>query len=1047
MSNTQTKKESRKRVLTLEVECGGRTFDFSSQKLQLTPEDEPIIKLHFLRFGKLSNEPKESHLVARISTDDNEVKKDENGRISLDEVIISTPKQENFSTIRTGLNPGYLYIIDETRPNIPIEFEIDQSGNFASVSWEKGGEGFPDIRITDGKNNTNGYYEAELGAIVWVAYSSVQWSKEYYDGLVSDTKKRKERMIKVQANGFPLETAENASDYKPYDRVVTYFSSAREDLCKSIQGKIDGIQQQEEKRQKNRDEKPNHKEPEVLTDMFVTLDDPIGNANEIATELATEIIRHRAILESMQTASNVDKIYQRMLSGGKPEKLSEEKEQINAMFNLALTTYQLVYNNEDMIDDYDGGSRIGWGRGIYKQKLLDVLGVEERKIQRKKVNGLRDDLGNFIDSDFYKNAYIDHVNGSVLNIVDGKYTIMQHLRLLAINPHDIDRTLDLRDEYEKNDKWDKLIEDSLKEGEDNSYKAVLNKEATVDEEIIKQGIDVSNKMADFAIASLEAYAKYALKDVVKVESYIELKKVPVQGRYKLTLNRMNTINLKTKGPDGGKVKLYQVRNKEIVQKLGDKGMKLDRSKDILGFYGGKNKDVVRFKTNTPEIVLMESSRGNHIFDVPVIQEVEREITQYRTITTKAPTRLARRAGTLLNGTPFRGVVALLQVFNVTAAYDSFSSQENKKNGIALAGVSFELLAASAYFSKSILTKHLSSSSTKLISRLALGAEIAGMGVTVIICGWEALESHGRRDQDAMWAWIGASAAFSVATVATIMGSSSVLGPYGWIAAGIGVGLVFLAYYLKDSPLEAYFKHFAFSDEKALDKNPAELTWRYNQRFYNSRTELIGDTDNEYQRYIDFKLAAAELTDLIVCADIRLTPRKVVNQKEEYIQSYSRHTVGTTIKEGDIKEFTATISFRQFFNDPSQLSYEVHYYQKGVLNGRGIKLDIDSAVTRKKGTKEKPPQAIINFEIPDHFLVGNNKNSQILFVCYLDIGEGKYYPNRHDGLERYIGVIAGVNQLKSETIASMNVTNMNHTYHSNVRVSTLENLKSGYAWKK
>jgi len=142
-----------------------------------------------------------------------------------------------------------------------------------------------------------------------------------------------------------------------------------------------------------------------------------------------------------------------------------------------------------------------------------------------------------------------------------------------------------------------------------------------------------------------------------------------------------------------------------------------------------------------------------------------------------------------------------------------------------------------------------------------------------------------------------------------------------------------------------------------------------------------------------------------------------------------------------------LNWSLIFTDTSQLCYEVYYYQNGVRNGNGIKLDINAAVTRKKGTKEKPPQAIINFEIPDKYLAGDSKNSQVLVICYLDIGESKYYPNRYNGAERYIGVIGGVNELKSQTIGSMSVTNMNHTYHSNVRVNTLENLKSGNAWKK
>ena len=41
--STTTNQESRDRVLTLEVEAGGRTFDFSNQKLQMSPKEDPEI--------------------------------------------------------------------------------------------------------------------------------------------------------------------------------------------------------------------------------------------------------------------------------------------------------------------------------------------------------------------------------------------------------------------------------------------------------------------------------------------------------------------------------------------------------------------------------------------------------------------------------------------------------------------------------------------------------------------------------------------------------------------------------------------------------------------------------------------------------------------------------------------------------------------------------------------------------------------------------------------------------------------------------------------
>ncbi|MDY8138330.1 toxin VasX [Aquimarina sp. 2201CG5-10] len=1026
----------RTRELTLQIEAEGRTFDFSDQALILECRAEPNVKLHFLRFGQLLDEPKESHLQAKVKTDGGQPQKDENGNIILEEVIIAEPRLENFSTVRTGLNQGYIYIIDENKPNEPIEFKIDGYGNFSSVSWESQRGGVPDIRDVDGKTNTNGYYEADHNAIVWAAYSPIQWTKDYYDQMVGDMQKRQDRMIKIEANGFPLGTTQsNSNDISPYNGITTYFSSENRSLCRRIQQKIDIIQRQEERSEENRNENPDHQEPEIMTDMFITLDDPIGNANEISLHLASEIIMHRAIIESMQTGTDVIDIHKRMLRGGQPGRLSGEKEQINAMFSLALTTYQLVYNDEEMIDDYDGG-RIGWGRGIYKQKLLDVLGVEERKKQREKVNSFRDDLGTFLNSDSYKEAYLDYVEGSILNIIDGKFTIMQHLRLLVINPHDIDRTLDLKDEYENNHQWDPFIEETLKENEEYSFHAVLNKQVDIDEETIKQSIDLANKFAAFVTASLETYAKYALEDVVKVESYITLKKVPVQGRYKLLVTRLNKIN--AYGED-----LFEVKGYEVRQKLEAKGMALDKSKSIFGRYKGK-KDIIRFKTNTPEIVLVETARGKHIFDIPVVQEVEKEITKYREVSSTQPTKMGQRVGKVLDGAPFRGVVALLQILNISAAYKTLSDHDSVKNRMALIGVSAELAAASGYFAKAVFQKRLGQSSLALIGKWALRLEVAGMGITVVMCGWEAIDSYGARDQDAMWAWIGAGAAFSITTAAATSASvAAFLGPIGWIAAGIGVGLVFLAYYLKDSPLEAYFKHFTFSDDVALDKRNGELTWAYNKRFYDSRVLLMGD-DNDYMKYTNFKLAAAELTDLIVCANIELTPKKVINQTEEYIPSYSMHSSGTFIKEGDIKEFTSEISFRQFFSDPSQLSYQVFYYQDGIRNGNGVSLNITNEVIRKAGTSESPPKAVVSFEIPDRFLNSDNNNSQILFVCNLDLGEGKYYPNRYDGNERYLGIIGGINQLRS-THLGIGVTKMDHTYSSNVRVNTLNNLKSYNSW--
>ncbi|ADV48994.1 hypothetical protein Celal_1692 [Cellulophaga algicola DSM 14237] len=142
MSNTEGKKESRKRILTLEIEGGGRTFDFSSQKLELIPENEPIIKLHFLKFGVFSNDDKLVKAKAQPQNtepifvgEDGELYTTEKGAtLEIDEFFILEPRLDNFKGVRTGLIKGYLYILDEDNPETPIEYEINDSGRLNSIS-------------------------------------------------------------------------------------------------------------------------------------------------------------------------------------------------------------------------------------------------------------------------------------------------------------------------------------------------------------------------------------------------------------------------------------------------------------------------------------------------------------------------------------------------------------------------------------------------------------------------------------------------------------------------------------------------------------------------------------------------------------------------------------------------------------------------------------------------------------------------------------------------------------------------------------------------
>ncbi|TAJ08150.1 hypothetical protein DMA11_21520 [Marinilabiliaceae bacterium JC017] len=997
------------------------------------------IRLHFMRYGLFR---RDDESILDVTAPRGEGAQKKHVATSKEAEVIAlkdAPSLDNFYVGRTALNRGYVYIIVENDPDLWYEYEVDELGLFSPVFWadnkDKNGH-YKDIRKASGKKEKDKIFKN--GTILWITYSQVQWTIDYHTQMRTDEEKRKERMLRVECTGFE-KGGDNPHEYAiPYDEVTGTYISAHRPQSLWLDDKLKEIAADETA--------PDPKnENTIKEDMFITLHDPIGCADDIAEYLKIEIFRHRAKIESLQTGEEEQVVFDRLIAGKEPGVLSEEQEQIGAMFSLALTSYQLVYNNEEMIDDYDGGDIGGfWRNGIHKEKLINVLGVEERKGQRRKVRALRDDFGKFLQGKYYQNAYFHHFGGSELNKVDGKYYAMQHFSLLAIKPHIFDRSIDLKDEYEKDKKWDNLIGESLRDDTDSPLYNVMNVQVDIKEYAIEHDVDLSNKFASFVTTSMDTYCYHAVHDVTRYTTVTDPTVKTVKSNYELMVKRLNTI--KVYGDE-----VFEVRGFEVRKSL-PANMAIDESGINPGKYLGK-KDLMRWKVDSPALVLKETAHGKHIFDVPVLKTEVVKVTETIETVDRELTKAGAKVKKVLDGVPFRGVVALLQVFNIQAAYKLYSSDGGLKSRINLAGIGAEFIAASLNLTKSLLKKSLQESLVKRMEKIAICGEAVGGGVTVIMCGWEAFESHSARDNDAMWAWAGAGAAFSVSTVATIMGAGSVIGPFGWVAAGIGVGLVALAYYFKDTPLETFFKHYAFSDMVAFPKRKGELTWQYNKRFYQARKQLMGK-DNAYMKWTDFLVAGAELTDLIVCCNIRLEAGEPVNVNAKnrvrgdihFYNHPSRNQVIAKVTSGYISEFKAKIWFRQFLQSGDQVRYEVYYFAEGIKNGNPENLHIREDVLAYEGTDSEPSKAVVLLKMPERIL-RDRKKSQILFVCRLDIGEGKYYPTPLNDNMRYLGIISN---LLSTTIETPERGLPPHKrtvlYQSNVKIDTLDNLLSNKLWQ-
>ena len=406
------------------------------------------------------------------------------------------------------------------------------------------------------------------------------------------------------------------------------------------------------------------------------------------------------------------------------------------------------------------------------------------------------------------------------------------------------------------------------------------------------------------------------------------------------------------------------------------------------------------------------------------------------ITIDEPTSSAARARAFVNSDGFRGTVGLLQVFNLRGSNSSLSKDSNLKNLTNFVGVTFELSEAILKLRETQLTR--SGETLTRFGKISLrGAGIAAAGITVIMCAWDAYDSFSARDDDAAWAYVGAGAAFTGVTVATVFVGASWAGPLGWICAGIGLGFIYLAYVLIDSPLEKFFKHYVFSDRKAYPNTSNLPTWEFNANFYNIR-QLFMEEGQQMSYLVDCTRAAAELHDLLVCSQIGFTAQNLV--REEMMTVMLSNKMSQTINMGYASSFLVSVSFNQFLRTPEQFISEAYYFKDGIMAGGAVPI---LGLQQKKvieRTSEQAPRVEQHIKLTSPLAHRANPNSCVLFICKLALHTQGYYPVAYDNQDRWLGAVINLQQTTATTILTFDYTNKKQT-----QIAEKVVLLSGAAW--
>ncbi|WP_047790824.1 toxin VasX [Tenacibaculum mesophilum] len=1036
-----------------------------------SPEKEalkPGIRLHFLRYGLFDrnsenqteedvNAPKYNDPritkgvllqegkavcknVATCNSNTQNTNTAENSTLELEEVEVLSlkelPQINNFYVARTALNKGYIYLINDEDQDDYHELYVDESGQLQHIIWaynkdEKGN--YKDIRKPSGDKSE---YKLiiEPGKKYWVAYSPVQWSRDYHNELNTDANKRKERMKLIDCSGIKKGEEEKHENVIPFTNVRATFPG-NHPRAGALEKMLDSILSDEKKQ----DEKGDN---EVFEDMFVTLHDPVGCANDVGVELADKIADLEALVESLGTGKDPVEIKKDILEG-KPKqeiKKGSREEQISTLLATALTTYQLVYNDKEMITDYDGGESgsgpkftginigatpmIYWdGNGILQQKLIDILAVKERKKIRESIVSYRHDFTIILGSDYYTQYFEDFNENGFIGLLEGKHITTSHMRLLSIAPGGIDHYLDLkkhRDNYkgELKNKNKEAKEFYIKyvKGSNKKVHEVLEKELNLDffdenENVLNNSLltDLANKVAGHVSNGLEAYV--GLSNAKKIN-------------LNLTFDRLKVLTHKGKP-------VFQTRTRTLEALLKQNGATLDESVKLVDFKKGHRIAKI---LDVEEIYLVNeyNPKGKNTLNVPAKIPAKK---------TKAQVQGAQR---VLNNIHFAKGLYYLQILNISSATYQVYDSPSAKSLVNLVGIGTELTGA--FFNVKRVNAIALNRESKVVSSLSNRARLfnkVGAGFTAAVCFWEAIDAFSDNDNDAAFMWVGAGALFTTGIF--------VSGPVGWVIGGVAIGLVYLANYFKDTPLERYFKHYWLSDRVALSRNNNETPWQYINRVYENRSALIKDRE-EYKDWKDLRVCHQQLLDLMVCSamfvkEIKLSSERVISIGGEDGRA------GASFATSDVSKLTIQTSFRQFLWFKDQLQYKVFLVNTRTGSYEEIaEEELRGEVNLEEDNKGKIIATNTTINIPNrvHRKRHNNQTTifQLLFICKLTIDEetNKYYPHTYVGEERYMGI--KIKLFESKVTGTKNMdgllfkpqpTEYKGFYYKNVKVDTLNNL--------
>jgi hypothetical protein len=583
------------------------TYTFSVEVAGVTADERPLLEakkpgvsLNFLRYGAFSprwyyktafidvNAPEDDRSYEYHPTEEGTDEVNPNDPIELDEVFITaerefpapSDKASKLNTAQyrvTGINEGYIYIHEEGKENFWLEFAVDTYGFLHPILWEDNineDGNYKDVRDNI-SNETLTSHLIKEGTKIWVTLSQAQLSIEQLQKYAENPDSF-ERLQSLVCN--PIEKTSDISErkeecFRAFNEFTASYTVYEKDNTRVLQSRLDHIAQLEYP--ESRDE-----EDTTYEDLFILLEDPVQCANDLTDVIDGEMAWLKALTDTLKTGKSAYDIYDELMklpvySDSTVNVSSEEADEISYIFALALTTYKFIYDNEELEDDFSRKHGEWYlNHGIDDQKLDKILAITKRKNQRDLINNLRDDLGNFLKSEYYNTGLKDFKEGAYPMQEIGKGFIADHLGTLVVHPTMIDRHLLLTSEYKPyEDKWIKQVRKTIT---GNSEFTVINELLDLRipiEEVEQQDSKAGIYSAKFAKKFLSHYGKM-------VKAYMGVGALK-ETEIKLVDTKVNYLtSISKNGKEGPFIK---INRKDFLRTVGFEKYKQYRSSNYNHF--------------------------------------------------------------------------------------------------------------------------------------------------------------------------------------------------------------------------------------------------------------------------------------------------------------------------------------------------------------------------------------------------------------------------------------------------------------------------------